>query len=463
MKKHIYNIFAFFLATAFVSAQENPTVPASFRSSASTDSTTIADVKWREFFTETDLVPLIDAALAKNNDLQLAEKNIEIANLQFAQSKWGNVPQINAFADASTTRFSDNSFNGRNASQALGQHHIDDFTAGGALSWEADIWGKIRNRKKAARANYLQTAEAKKALQTTIVANVAKGYYDLLMLDAQLEIAKATLKLNDSTLFIVNLQFEAGQVTSLARQQSEAQRLVAAKLIPELEQNIALQENALSVLTGVFPDAVERSNVLRSLTVKSNRAAGIPSQLLSRRPDVRQAELALKAANANVGIAKASLYPSLNITAAGGVNAFEVSDWFNLPASLFGTVAGGLTAPLLNGKRLKTNYKIAKVEREQAAIAFRQAVLVAIGEVSGALVKIEKQEQQYDIASTRVDTLRQAISNADLLFKNGMATYLEVIVAQGNLLNAELELAAIKKNRLSSYVELYRSLGGGWE
>jgi multidrug efflux system outer membrane protein len=465
MKKYIIKTIMLFSLFASVDswAQQTAEVPEIFRNAVTTDTATIADIKWKEFFTETDLSQLIDAALTKNNDLQIAEKNITIANLQYKQSKWGNVPQLSAFADASSTRFSDNSLNGRNASQALGQHHIDDFSAGGSLSWEADIWGKIRNRKKSALAAYLQTAEAKKALQTTIVANVAKGYYDLLMLDAQLEIAKKTLALNDSTLFIVNLQFDAGQVTSLAKQQTEAQRLVAAKLIPELEQNIQLQENALSVLTGTFPDAKQRSNVLNAIVVKNNLNAGVPAQLLSKRPDVKSAELALKAANANVGIAKASLYPSLNITALGGINSFEVSNWFNLPASLFGSVTAGLTAPLLNGKRLKTNYEVAKVARDQSVISFRQTVLIAVAEVSDALVKIDKQQEQYTITNERVETLRQAISNADLLFKNGMATYLEVIVAQSNLLQAELELAAIKKDRLSSNVELYRALGGGWE
>ncbi len=450
------------LATLSAGAQ-NAEVPKNFRNTASQDTVTIADLKWNEFFAETDLSELIKSALAKNNDLQIAGKNIAIANLQYKQSKWGNVPTLTAFADAGSTRLSDNSLNGQNAAIALGQHHIEDFTVGGTLSWEADIWGKIRNRKKAARANYLQTAEAKKALQTTIVANIAKGYYDLLMLDAQLEIAKRNLQLNDSTLFIVKLQFDAGQVTSLATQQTEAQRLVAAKLVPQLEQNIQLQENALSVLIGEFPDAKHRANTLGSLTIKQDLHAGIPARLLQRRPDVKAAELALIAANANVGIAKASLYPSLNITAAGGVNSFEASNWFNLPASLFGTVAAGLAAPLLNGKRLRTNYEIAKAERDQAAIAFRQTVLVAVGEVSDALVKIEKQDEQYAIVTGRVETLKNAISNASMLFKNGMATYLEVIVAQGNLLEAELELATIKKDRLSSGVDLYRALGGGWE
>ncbi len=438
-------------------------VPGNFRNVTAADTTSIAEIKWRDFFKETDLVKLVDAALAKNNGLQIAEKNISIANLQFKQAKWGNVPQVNAFADASSTRFSDNSLNGANISQALGQHHVEDFNAGLNLSWEADIWGKIRNRKKAALAEYLQTAEAKKALQTSIVANVAKGFYDLLMLDAQLDIAKKTLILNDSTVFIVNLQYQSGQATLLAKQQTEAQRLVAAKLIPQLEQNIELQENALSVLSGTFPESKRRNSKLGTIPVKGDLSAGIPAQLLGKRPDVKAAQLALEAANAKVGIAKASLYPSLNITAAGGVNSFESSNWFNLPASLFGTVAGGLAAPLLNGKALRTQYQVAKERRDQAAIEFRQTVMVAVAEVSDALIQIDKQEKQYQILNERTETLKKAVTNANLLFKNGMVTYLEVIVAQGNLLQAELELATIQKDRLTSNVELYRALGGGWE
>ncbi|WP_284653309.1 efflux transporter outer membrane subunit [Flavobacterium terrisoli] len=466
MKRYIkINVLAMLMMVSFTALAQTvkPEVPANFRNSTAADTTNIADIQWKSFFEESDLVKLVDQALAKNNDLQIAEKNIAIANLQFKQSKWGNVPQLNASATASSTRLSDNSFNGMNISQALGQHHVDDFSAGLNLSWEADIWGKIRSRKKAAQAVYMQTAEAKKALQTTIVAAVSNGFYDLLMLDAQLAIAQKTLEINDRTLFAVNLQYEAGNVNLLAKQQTEANRLIATQLIPELEKNIQLQENALSVLSGTFPEAKERASKLETIIVKDNLSAGIPSQLLSKRPDVKSAELALKAANAKVGIAKASLYPSLNITAVGGVNSFESSNWFNIPASLFGSVAGGLTAPLLNGKRLKTQYEVAKLERDQAVIQFRQTVLVAVGEVSNALVKIDKQEKQYTIAVERVATLQKAVDNANLLFKSGMATYLEVNFAQGNLLQAELELATIKKERLASNVELYRALGGGWE
>jgi multidrug efflux system outer membrane protein len=438
--------------------------PENFRSaSVSKDTTSIADVEWKNFFTEKDIIQLIDSAVARNNDLQIATKNIEIAQYRFTQSKWGNVPQVNLNVTASTSNPSDNSFTGKNLSQALGQNHIDDYSAGASLSWEADIWGKIRNQKKGAYAGYLQSEEVKKALQTTIIANVSKGYYNLLMLDAQLEIARQNLKLNDSTTNIIKLKFDAGQVTSLGIQQSEAQKLVSAQLIPQLEQNIAIQENALSVLTGSFPNSKTRTTRLSVLEVKNNTAIGIPSSLVGRRPDVKSAELALKVANANVGITKADLYPSLKITAQGGVNSFETSNWFNIPASLFGTVAGGLTQPLLNNKKVRTQYNIAVAEREKAVLSFRQSVLVAVSEVSDALVKVEKLQQQETFLKERVKTLQQAIKNANLLFKNGMAEYLEVLSAQSNLLQSELELANIKREQLSANVELYRALGGGWK
>lgn len=448
---------------ASVFAQEKPAVPENFRNLTVTDTANIADIQWKGFFKESDLQQLIGAAVQKNNDLQIAEKNIAIANLQYKQAKLGNIPQINAFVNASSNRLSENSLNGRNTSSFLGQNHIDDYSAGLNLSWEADIWGKIRNQKRSALASYMQTTEAKKALQTAVIANVSNGFYDLLMLDAQLEIAKKTLALNDSTLFVVNLQYEAGQVNLLAKQQTEAQRLASAQLIPQIEQNIQTQENALSILSGDFPKAQQRQSLLNSIVVNENLSAGIPSQLLSKRPDVKSAELAVKMANARVGITKAQLYPALTITASGGANSFELNNWFNLPASLFGSVAGGLTAPIFNSKKLRTQYEVAKVEREQSILQFKQTVLVAVGEVSNALVKIDKQEKRYAIANERVGTLQKSIANATLLFKNGMATYLEVIVAQSYLLQGELELAAIKKERLAANIELYRALGGGWQ
>lgn len=469
MKPYIIHIIGAIILLALYScgvskdvALPQNAVPENFRH-VSASSESIAKTDWKTFFNENTLQTLIDSALVRNNDLLVAQQNIEIARLRLTQAKWGNVPTLNLNATASSTNPSDNSLNGLSLSQFTGQHHIDDFTTAATLSWEADVWGKIKNRKKAALNQYLQSEESKKALQTIIVSQVARGYYNLLTLDAQLDVARKNLELNDKTLFMINLRFESGQVTSLAKQQAEAQRLVAAQLIPALEQQIAIQENALSVLTGSFPKTIERTAKLADIPVKSDLNAGVPSQMVSLRPDVKASEYALSEANARVGSAKAELYPSLTITASGGVNAFEVSNWFTMPASLFGSIAGGLTQPLLNGKRLKTQYKVSEAEREKAVIGFRKSVLVAVSEVSDALVSVEKTNQQYAVAETRVATLEKAVSNADMLFKSGMANYLEVITAQDNLLQSELELLAQQRARLLAGVELYRSLGGGWQ
>lgn len=467
MNKYFFVLMLMVLAACNVSkdiATPQNGLPDSFRNAAVTiDSSSIATLPWKSFFADATLQQLIDKAIEKNFDMQIALKNIEAAQLQLKQTKWGYTPDVSLKVNAGSTRPSDNSLNGLSLGQFLGTKHIEDYTANLVLSWEADIWGKIRNQQKSALAGYLQTEEARKLIQTDIVAGVSKGYYNLLMLDAQLEVANKNLALNDSTLRIIRLQFDAGQVTSLAVQQAEAQRLEAAQLVPLFEQNITLQENALSILAGELPAAKERNVALDKLAFPEHLPTGIPSEMTGRRPDVRIRELSLTMANARVGITKANMYPSLSITASGGVNAFKASNWFNIPASLFGTVAGGLTQPLLQRKQLKTQFEIAKVERERSVLQFRQTVLYAVGEVSDALVRIEKLQSQYDIATSRVATLQQSIANANLLFQNGMANYLEVITAQGKVLQSELEISTLKRDQLNAVVDLYRSLGGGWK
>ena len=442
-----------------------PALPETFGNvAATTDTSSVADIPWKSFFTDVTLQKLIDSAIVKNYDMQIAIKNLEASDLLVKQVKWNNVPQIDLGVTANTQRPSDNSVTGLSLSQAgIKTKHIEDYSANASLSWEADIWGKIRNQNKTAVATYLQTAEAKKLVQTNIVASVSQGYYNLLMLDDQLGIAKKNVNLNDSTLRIIKLQFDAGQVTSLAVQQAEAQRQAAAELVPQFERDITLQENALQILAGSLPGKIDRTASLNDIHFADNLSTGVPSAILSRRPDVRSQELALTIANANVGINKAQMYPALRITAEGGVNSFKASNWFNIPASLFGVVGGSLVQPLLDHKQLKTNYEVAKVNREKTVIQFRQTVLVAVGEVSDAMVKIEKLKTQQSIAEDRLKTLQKAISNSNLLFQNGMANYLEVITAQGNVLQSELELASIKRSELSAVSELYKALGGGWK
>lgn len=465
---NIYLLFAAFLILTGCKVSKDiptpdPELPKEYRNAAtSTDTTSIATIEWKQFFPDASLQGLIDKAIKGNYDMQTALKNIEAAQLQFRQTKWNNIPQLSANVIGSTTVVSDNSLNGLSANNFLGTGHIEDYNANLSLSWEADIWGKLKGRKKEALNQYLKSEEARKLIQTNLVAGVAQSYYNLLMLDAQLAIAKKNLALNENTVRIVKMQFDAGQVSSLAVQQTEAQRLRAAQIVPMLEKEIIIQENGLSILTGALPAEIVRNSTLDLTPLLTELSTGVPSSILSQRPDVKASEYELASANARVGITKASMYPALNITAAGGLNSFKSDNWFNMPASLFGMVAGSITQPLLQRKQLRTQYEIAKVEREKAVIAFRQSVLNAVGEVSDALVKVEKLKQEQEFAADRVANLQKATTNADMLFKSGMANYLEVITAQSNVLQSELDLAALKRDQLNAVAQLYRSLGGGW-
>jgi NodT family efflux transporter outer membrane factor (OMF) lipoprotein len=441
----------------------NDYIPSAYRNSATADTQTIANIHWQDFFPDETLRQLIDTALVRNFDMQLTIKNLEIAHQSLKQARMSLVPAVGLNVAASSTVPSKNSLNGSLTSQFLGREHIEDFSANIGISWEADIWGKVRNRKRSALAAYLQTAEARKAVQTGIITIVAQSYYNLLMLDEQLKVAQRNVRLTDSTVRILQLQQEAGQVTALATQQAMAQQLVATQLIPQLEQDIELVENNLSILTGSVPQRVERNTELGNLEIPTSLPAGIPAQMVSNRPDVKSRELALTVANARVGLAKANFYPALNITATGGVNSFKASNWFNLPASLFGVVTGAIAQPLLQRRAIRTNYNIAKIEREKTVIEFKQSVLQAVSEVSGAMVKIEKLNEQYRVASSRAEVLQQATKNAQLLFQSGMANYLEVITAQSNSLQSELALANIKLAHLNAVTELYRAVGGGWK
>ncbi len=440
-----------------------PELPAAFRGETDKDTLGIAMLPWKSFFTDKVLQVMIDSTLKKNFDMQVALKNIESAHLLVRQSKWNNLPVVSLNATGNTSNPSNYSLNGMTASQFLGANHIEDYSLGASLTWEADVWGRIRNSNKAVLAAYLQSDEARKTLQTDLIISVSKGYYNLLMLDQQRRVAVANMALNDSTLRITNVQYKMGQATYLAVQQAEAQRLAVAELIPQLEKEIILQENALHVLAGELPGIRQGRTMLDEIKFPEQLSTGVPIDMVRRRPDVRSRELDLVIANAKVGISKAQLYPALRITAAGGVGALKASDWFNIPGALFGTVGGTILQPLLQHKELSTQYKIAAIEREKTIVAFRKTVLGAVGEVSDAIVKIEKLKQQQYITTKRVNTLQQATANANILFVNGMANYLEVITAQVNVLQSELELASVRRQELSAIADLYRSLGGGLE
>ncbi len=439
-------------------------LPEKFADSASFgDTSSIADIEWKRFFTDTGLVSLIDKGVHYNNDLQLAIARIGIASEQVKQSKYLWFPMIDAQISGQYDYLSKNSLNGLSTNTFLGSSHLEDYNAQIALSWQLNIWGKISRQKEAALANYLQSYEAAKAVQTQVVANIAEGFYNLLMLDKQLDIAKRNYALNDSFAHITALLRDAGEQTTLAVQQAEAQRLTTAALIPQLEQSIVIQENALKTLTGDIPGPVQRSSMLESFHLRDSLEAGLPVAMVSRRPDVRSYEMALVSANAQVGVTQADMYPTLNITAGGGLESFKASNWFNIPNSLFGLATGTILQPIFHGRQLKTQFEIAKRQREVAVIQFRQSVLVALGEVSNALVEIDKLKSQERLVSAQVDTLGKAVINANLLFKSDLANYLDVITAQASGLQSQLNLATIQRQELNAMVELYRSLGGGWK
>lgn len=422
----------------------------------------IAKIPYHEFFDDASLLALIEEGLNHNNDLQIAIKQIDIASLAYTQSKWGNVPTVNlALGTASISRPSDKSANAM--MMADGKKYVEDYSTALSISWEADIWGRIKGFKEIALADYLDTQEAAKAVQTQLIAQIAIGYYNLLMLDMQLDITEQNLELIDNTLNMIKVQQRLGLATTLSVQQQENTRDQILKTIPVIKQAITTQENGLSILVGKMPDRVERQQKLSQLQTPNYQSIGIPAEMLSYRPDVKSSELNLRKASAGIHVAKVSMYPALSITAQGGLNAFKASNWFSIPGALFGAATGSITQPIFNNKRLKTEYEQSKVRMEQAELGFKQTVLQAVGEVSDALSAIESLDEQERITDGLVIRSQEAVDASSKLFKQDMATYLDVIMAQNNKLQAELDLATIKAQKLSAITTLYRSLGGGWQ
>lgn len=458
-------IIVFFSSCKVGKEYQRPTLelPNQFTNVSFADTSSIADIEWKKFFTDPTLQGLIEKGITYNHDLLLAIKRVDVAQQRVKQAKLLQLPELDFQVTGQISRPSNNSLNGLSLKSFLGKSYVENYQTIVNVSWEADIWGKLRGQKEATLAEYLQTYEAAKAVQTQLVANIAEGFSNLLMLDKQLDISRRNLLLSDSFLVATRLLKDAGMANLLAVQQAESQKQSTALLIPQLEESIALQENALQVLTGQLPGAVSRSVSSNDFAITDSLSTGLPASMVSRRPDVRSNEMVLVAANAKVGIAQANFYPALNITAGGGLESFKASNWFNIPNSLFGLATGAIVQPVFKRRELKTQFEIAKLQREQAVIQFRQSVLQATGEVANALVQIDKLKQQQQIATARVDTLRRAVVNAQLLFRSDLANYLEVITAQGNALQAELDLASIQRQQLAAIIELYRALGGGWK
>lgn len=433
----------------------------------------MARMGWKTFFEDTTLVSLIDTALTNNIDMQKAAKNIEISLQELKQSNANFFPSLSVEPLGYVREHYSENYNNYGSNRSRRNHGENPptslyterlaYTSVLQSSWEVDIWGKLQWQKEAARAAYMESAEFTKALQTLLVSEVATAYFNLLMLNAQIEVSERSLALNDSTLKIVNLQYEAGEITSLAIQQTESQRLRAEALIPQLEREYIIQENRLNRLLGRAPQALEIEGSLETATFEDTYSVGVPLELINNRPDVAAAEYRLQATNARVGVTKAMRYPSLTINAGMGLNSFDFSSFLDPMGSAFAFLNGSLFQPIFQNRRLKTNYKIALAERDIAGLDFKDNLIAAINEVSNALVTIEKLEEEYRIAQQRIAVTEKGVNDAFFLFRSGFANYLEVITAQRDALESELDLVRVKMQLYMAKIELYRSLGGGWQ
>jgi len=429
--------------------------PGSYRNTAeSADSSSIADLSWEQLFTDVKLRQYIAQALDSNFDMQIAVQNLAKAELYLKQAKAGFIPQVSGQATYSGIHPS-----GYSSLAGLEKDFINQYDLGASLSWEADIWGKIRNLKAAAKAQFLMTEEARKTVRTTLIASVASVYYHLLALDKQASIAAATVKSREESLTTIQLLKDAGIVTATAVKQTEAQLYDAQITLLNIQKLITQSENFLSFLTATAPQTIERSK-LEDQQPAAILKTGVPSQLLGNRPDVKAAELKLISAFHLTKAVRASLYPSLNISLGAGLSALEVKNLFTSDA-FTATLAGGLIAPVLNRRQLKTQYQMSLSDQEIALLNFKRTFLDAIREVSDALEDYKTATSAQEIQEKQVAALLLATDYSQQLMNNGMANYLEVLTARQQTLATQLQLVNTNYNRLNSIVQLYRALGGG--
>ncbi len=419
------------------------------------DSITLADISWSDLFTDEQLAMHIRDGLENNMDIRIALQRIVAAEAYYKQGKAGNLPLIGAGAQMTHQQLAGNSQLGAIFDGALNQY---DLSAN--LSWEADIWGRIRSNKRALEASYLQSVAAHRAVKTELIANIASLYYQLLAFDEQKRIAQQTIVNRESSLETTKALKDAGAVTEVAVKQTEAQLYTAQALLVELNKNIKILENTLSVLLGKTPGEIQRSS-LREQHLDPEMKTGYPLQLLRNRPDVIAAEYGLINAFELSNVAKAAFYPSLTISATGGLQSLELDELLSAN-SLFANIVGGLTQPILNGRRVRTQYEAAQSQEEIAYLEFKKAILTASKEVSDALSDIEAAEETIAIKTREFEAYDTASSYSEELLNNGFANYLEVLTARENALNSQLGLINAEYNRLNAVVELYRALGGGW-
>lgn len=419
------------------------------------DTLSMADVSWKTLFTDSVLNKYIEKGLENNIDIRIALQQIIASEAYFKQGKAGYYPTFSANAKYTHQELAKNS-----QFAALGSS-LDQYELTGALSWEADIWGKIRSNKRAFNARYLQTIAAHKAVKTRLIASIASVYFQLLAVDEQILITEQTIKTRSNGLETSKALKDAGNGTEVSVKQTEAQLYTAQAILVDLKNQVHILENTLSILLGDMPKEIKRST-LAEQKITTDLPLGVPSQLLSNRPDVIAAEFNLRNAFELTNVARSNFYPSLTLSANGGFQSLELDELFSAN-SLFANLIGGIAQPILNGRKIKTQFEVAQAQQEQARLNFKQSLLVASKEVSDAMFAYNSASEKIEIKQKEFEAYDLATEYSQELLNNGLANYLEVLRAEENALNSSLGLVDAKNSQLQAMINLYEALGGGWK
>ena len=431
--------------TAYRDLSENPQVQAQTAS--------YADLPWWQVFQDPQLQELIRTALKQNYDLQLATERINEGRAQLAITRSRLFPQVQANGD----------FSGGKEHNFQTKSNFLLLTADAAF--QLDFFGRLRRANEAARAQLLATEDARQTVILTLVSDVASDYFALLQLDLQLQITRETVKTQEDSVKLTKLRVDHGVATKLDVLQAQQVLDSANAQIPDLERRIAQEENAISILLGNYPQAVPRGRPLVEQPLPPEVPPGLSSLLIERRPDIREAEEVLVAANAEIGVAKAQFFPQISLTGSGGGSFGRSSAFSSLMSSQVGIWSYGaqVSQPIFTGGALRGNLRLAKSQHESALIAYRQTIQRAFGDVSDALIGYEKFHQVRVRQEDTVKDLQESVRLSEMRYKGGTTTYLEVLDGQRSLFSAELTLAEARGTEYQSLVQLYRALGGGWQ
>lgn len=419
----------------------------------SQDTLTMATVSWKELFTDPVLQGYIEEGLKNNIDIRVALQQIRMAEAYVKQGKAGYLPTLNGNAKYTHQELPATNQFGNISS-------IEQYELSAGLSWEADIWGKIRSNDRAFQASYLQSVAAHQAVKSRLIANIASVYYQLLALDEQIRVTEETIETRSKGLETTQALKQAGSVTEVGVKQTEAQFYTAQGILIDLKNQSRLMENTMSILLGSAPQQITRGD-LENQVINNPLNTGVPAQLLRNRPDVMAAEYNLMNAFELTNVARASFYPSLTLSATGGFQNIEIDKLFSVN-SLFATIIGGLTQPIFNKRQIRTQYEVSQAQQEQAYLDFRLAIITASKEVSDALYSYEASKEKIEVNQKEFDAYDLATGYSQELLDNGIGNYLEVLNAQENALSSSLNLVNAKYNQLQAIVDLYEALGGGW-